>query len=409
MTERDDRLLTRRILLAVAALVLVVGPLSAQTTDRPPSAAAVQIGPLVLYPSVRIRDIGVDSNVFNEATDPKDDFSFTVAPQLETVLRVGVLQLTATSGADFVYYQTYKDEESSDMLLGGRIETVSTRLQPYVSAGRSRSRQRVGYEIDARALHVESNVRAGLDWEMTPVTALTGWVRREHLDYADGETFEGIELSDQLNRTSEAAAVGARFSITPLTMLVVAVELQRDRFANTGFLRDADSVRVAPEFQFDPAAAINGRVAVGYREFRPLNPALPRYRGLVASVGTTFTVVGMTEFDIEANRDVTYSLDASAPYYLASGVRVRVSQRIAGPFDIIGIGAWQGLRYQTLGEEQLSGRRETTTTTGGGVGFRLNENLRFAVTYDLSRRHSHEAGGREFVRRRLLGAVEYGR
>ena len=45
----------------------------------PREAAQIELGPLSLYPSLRIVDAGIDENVFNDADNPKKDFTFTVA------------------------------------------------------------------------------------------------------------------------------------------------------------------------------------------------------------------------------------------------------------------------------------------------------------------------------------------
>ncbi|MBI4519867.1 MAG: outer membrane beta-barrel protein [Gemmatimonadetes bacterium] len=396
-----------RVTLMASMALVAAAPAAAQIDTALPSTAAIQLGSLSLYPSITIKDIGIDSNVFNDAEEPKEDFSFTVRPQVQAALRLGPARLIGTGGGNFVYYQKYKNEQSTDSRLGGRFEMLSTRLLPFATVSRTRSRERTGFEIDARARRLDTDVSVGTDFEITAVTSLTAFVRRNRLEYDAGQRFRGEDLAAELNRTSEIAGAGAKFALTPLTTLIVAVELQRDRFEESN-LRDADALRVAPALEFATAAAVTGRISLGYREFRPLHSGLPRRRDFVASAGTTITVLGRTLFDVEANRDVVYSPDVTSPYYLAEGGRLVVTQRLAGPFDVIGIGGWQRLRYQTLGGAPLDGRTETTTTVGGGVGFRLTPNLRVALTYDLTERSSSEPGDRSYDRRRILGAVNYG-
>ena len=394
---------------AVTALTVLTatGRVAAQTDTPIPSAAAIQLGALSLSPSIAIRDIGMDSNVFNDTEEPKEDFTLTVRPELQASVGLGSARLTGTGGGNFVYYQRYKNEQSTDGRLSGRFEMRSARLAPFATVSRARSRERMGFEIDARARRLDIDLSAGTDFEVTGVTALTAFVRRTTLAYDSGERFAGVDLAGELNRRSESAGVGAKFAVTPLTTISATVELQRDRFEGSS-LRDANILRVGPAVEFGTAAAITGRVSVGYREFRPLHAGLPRHRGFVASAATTIAVLERTLFDVRANRDVVYSLDATSPYYLAAGGGLTVTHRLAGPVDVIGIGAWQRLRYQTLGGSPLDGRTETTTTVGGGTGLRLTPNLRFALTYDLTTRNSSEPGDRHFDRRRILGAFNYG-
>jgi hypothetical protein len=103
-----------------------------------------------------------------------------------------------------------------------------------------------------------------------------------------------------------------------------------------------------------------------------------------------------------------YSFDATHPYYLASGGFLTVSQRVGGPFDVIGLGGAQRLRFQDVGGAQLAGGGETTKTLGGGFGIRVGEHLRVTLTYDRTERNSTESSIREYRRSRVLGSVNYG-
>jgi hypothetical protein len=389
-------------------MLLISAPmLAAQSEPSLPAVPPIQAGPVALYPTIVLRDIGIDSNIFNESSGPKDDFTFTVNPRLRAALQVGAARLIGTSSADFVYYRTYRDQQSTNGEFGGRIEAVSTRLQPFASASWLQTSDRSGYEIDARATRAQAFFMAGTDFEVTAVTELTAWVRRDRQTYAAGEQFMGVDLGDQLDYTTDLAAAGAKIAVTPITTLTVAVEVQRDRF-ETSPMRDSDSVRIAPSLQFGVDAAITGSVSAGYRDFNPHDPQLPRYRGFIVAAGASYTLLGVTRFDVQANRDVMYSFDATQPYYLGAGGALTISQRIAGPFDVIGLGSRQRLRYQQLGGALLEGGVETTRTVGGGIGIRVGEHLRVTITYDRTQRKSSEASGRDYSRSRVLSSVNYG-
>jgi hypothetical protein len=388
--------------------MLLLGASSLAGQSEPLTAMPlIQAGPVALSPTLELRDIGVDSNVFNESMEPKDDFTFTVRPGLTASLGTGAVRLIGKGAGGFVYYQTYTDQQSTNGEFEGRIETMSTRLRPYASAGWLQTNERNGYEIDARATRERSSFMGGADFELTAVTALTAWIRRERQTYAEGEQFMGVDLADQLDYTTDLAAAGAKFAVTPITTLTVAVELQRDRFRASP-MRDADTIRVAPALRFGTDAAITGHFSAGYRDFNPRDPLLPSYRGFILSAGASYTLLGVTRFDVQGNRDVMYSFDATHPYYLASGGFLTVSQRVGGPFDVIGLGGAQRLRFQDVGGAQLAGGGETTKTLGGGFGIRVGEHLRVTLTYDRTERNSTESSIREYRRSRVLGSVNYG-
>jgi hypothetical protein len=105
---------------------------------------------------------------------------------------------------------------------------------------------------------------------------------------------------------------------------------------------------------------------------------------------------------------VTYSYDPAHPYYLGAGGFLTISQRIGGPFDIIGLGGRQRLRFQDVGALQFEGDVETTRTLGGGIGIRVGDHLRVTVTYDRTQRVSTDSSARDYTRSRVLSSVHYG-
>ena len=74
---------------------------SAQTTgaervDEVRREASAHVGPLYLTPQVLLKELGVDSNVFNAAGEQESDFTFTVAPSADVwmpVARRALLQV----------------------------------------------------------------------------------------------------------------------------------------------------------------------------------------------------------------------------------------------------------------------------------------------------------------------------
>src|SRR3954463_12781291 len=67
------------IKVALVCLALGTGPsiASAQIVS-PREAAQIEVGPLSVYPTLRITDAGRDRNVFNDEKDAKEDLTFTI-------------------------------------------------------------------------------------------------------------------------------------------------------------------------------------------------------------------------------------------------------------------------------------------------------------------------------------------
>jgi hypothetical protein len=397
---------------SVIAFSLVLAAFSTQKVEAQappvlPSTRVLQAGPASLYPVISLRNVGTDSNVYNDGVAPKEDFTYSITPKLFAVVPIGGTRFVGQAAGDFIYFQTYKDQQSANGHFDGRYEVVDAKIRPFATASFASHRERQGREIDARARQNQTALTLGTDFELTAKTSLTGWGRRERISWDERALYMGVPLAEQLNSTTDFLAAGARFRLTPLTSIITVAEIQRDRF-ETAPERDADSVRLAPTVEFENGAALSGQARVGYRIFRPLSPALEEYRGLVASAGLGYSIIDYTRVYADLGRDVKYSYDPLQPYYLESGLSFKVIQRIVGPFEAVAIGERWRLQHQRVGGTSFDGRQEDTTTVGGGVGFRISREMELTFTAERTRRTSTEPVRRGYERRRVLASISYG-
>src|SRR5687767_8316148 len=68
-----------------------------QGADDPRAQARIHVGPLYVTPGLQLREVGVDTNVFNTNADPKSDFTFTVGPNADVWLPFGRRAMLKTS------------------------------------------------------------------------------------------------------------------------------------------------------------------------------------------------------------------------------------------------------------------------------------------------------------------------
>jgi hypothetical protein len=377
---------------------------SAAATSEP-AGRPIALGSVLVYPSLSLREVGLDSNIYNSSILAREDFTYTVAPVVRAELPLGDARLAGTGALGFVYFQKSKDQESVNGAASGLFEVREGRIRPSLQGGYSRNRERRG-DVDVRALSVSTNGRAGLDVGVSGITSLTAWVMREQTAYASGEQFQGQDLSDQLDRRTTTYAGGARFDLTPLTSLVAAAALEQVRFT-VERMRDADSWKFVPTINFAEGAILNGQASAGLRDFRPLSRAMPPFRGLVAGGDIRFSIAGVTRFVLRGNRDLVYSYEELQPYYLDSGGHITLYQRVVGPVDLIALAGRRVYRYEAVRGLTLPERIETMTNWGGGVGVRIDDNMRLTFTLDRERRISTASSLREFERIRAFGALEY--
>src|SRR5213595_794479 len=76
---------------------------SRQTIDEVRKNYKVHAGPFYLDPAILLKELGVDTNVFNEAQEPRQDFTFTITPQADVAVPIARRGLIRTVfGSDFV-------------------------------------------------------------------------------------------------------------------------------------------------------------------------------------------------------------------------------------------------------------------------------------------------------------------
>ncbi len=395
--------------LACCAFTLSPSPVNAQLTP-PREASQIELGPLSLYPTVKIIDAGVDSNIFNDAEQPKEDYTFTLTSAVLGVVRLGSNELMFESGGDYVWFRDYASERSTSGRYAMRLNMSASRLKPFVGASHQRTRARPNLEIDARALRLDRSALGGFVVNLTARTGVTASMRLEDATYERGEQFHGVDLAEALNRTGKSYSAGVRHALTPLTTFIVQGDYSEDHFPES-HTRDSTSYSIGPALEFGADAAIRGVVSAGFQVFQPANPALSKYKGGVLAAALDWSLYGGTTLNIQATRKVTYSYLEMQPFYLLTGVRAGVSRPLFGPLSVQAGGDWQHLGYrwrQGPAEDSTPERRDNVKSIFGGFKVTLGRGFAVGVTAERTRRRSNQFLLQNFDRMRLMSSVTVG-
>ena len=396
--------------LALATAVLALpSAAGAQTYPAPPDPAEdarVQMGPVSVRPTFILRDVGVDSNVFNESGTPQQDFTVTAGAKVDVGIRFERVLASYTSTYEYMYFQKFKAERGSNRGSEGRIDFLLGRVRPHLMASLIDSHERPNTEIDARAHRRQSAHGVGLSILLFAHTSITGSYRRSAATYSDDDIFGGVRLADALNTETETIAGGLELELTPLTSLAFNIEKIEDTFTRTPG-RDAETRRYGATITFQPAALIGGRAQLAYRDFRPRSLDIPEMSGLAASLALSYSFRDQTRIAITFDHDIRYSFADLTPYYVSTAGRVTITQRIHGPVDVQILGGADRLEYEPRVGAADAARRDRLRTVGGGVGYRIGDNSRLAVTLEHTERSS-PAEERRYARRRIFGSFTYG-
>lgn len=375
------------------------------------TAMRVRLGPLYLNPALALTNTGVDTNVFNAAdTDaPQSDFTMTVTPSTDLWLRMGRTWINGTLREDIFWYKKFASERSVGNTYRVAWLVPLTRVAFNVGAGWINTRERPGFEIDARSRRLEREFTGAGEIRALSKTLFGVRGARRNVEFDKDAVFLGTNLHDELTRTSAAAAITIRHELTPLTTISVEMGREQDRF-DFSPLRDSNSQRIDVGLNFDPFALISGTARVGFRNFDPVAGDLPGYTGTTAAVDLAYVALGFTRLAVQATRDVQYSFDIDQPYYLQTGISGSLAQQIYGPVDVEGRVGTARLAYRTREGAQVavSDRVDHVRTYGGGLGYRMGRDLRIGFNVDQQHRSS-EIDRRQYDGLRYGIAVTYGR
>jgi hypothetical protein len=401
----------RHCLMMGLVAIAAVAPAGAQTTQSSdPDTSTIRLGPLGITPTLMLRELGRDENVFNERENPKSDFTFTVEPRADLVFRPRGLKVTFTTASQYVYYREYKSERSTNTSAAVRVDFLLARFQPFVIASGKNTRERLNQEVDERARHHERVLGGGLNIKIGTRLTVGASARTTRLTFdEEANDFRGEDLARSFNNTNDAVDASAALQLTPFTLLTVAVTHEDQRFPLAPE-RDARSIRVSPTFSFSPEAVLTGSVSVGFRRFMPRTSALEPFTGVVAAATIGSTLWNRHRVEVLFGRDLRYSYETDTPYYLATGGTVTVTTQLVGPFDVRATGTRHLLEYRgnqtTLGEPDPGD--DTATGYGFGAGYRIRERLRLGINADWSRRESQISSDREYRNRRIFASLTWG-
>ena len=396
--------------LAFACAVLGAGAsVSAQTASTtgadPSDAARFKWGVLRFTPSIAVSNVGVDNNVFNETQDPKQDTTAAVGPAVNLWLKMGPSRLSGNASGQYLYFKTYENQRSWNTSNKGRWELPLSRINPFVSGSLTDTQDRPGYEIDSRARLKATSYGLGTSVRLSGKTSFVLAGTRSIVAFDENQSYLGADLSQALNRRSDAQESQIRVELTPLTTFVIRSEAIQDRF-DFEPVRNADSFSVMPGFEFRPQALISGTAFVGVRHFNVLGETLPDYTGLIASVGTKYTVAA-TQFEVKVARDLSYSYQDLQPYYVLTDVGLSMTERVTRAWDIVGRGGWQSLAYRNVNNVSIASRTDHGSQYGGGLGYRLGTTFRLGFDAVYYRRQS-ALQSRDYSGVRFGGSLSYG-
>lgn len=385
---------------AGAQINVGTGPLTGTLAETEPTAGVISLGPVKVAPGLTIRELGWDSNVFNdpESAIPKEDYLVAMQPDAAVFARLRFVKVSAYAGLDLNYFKEYTAENSTGHLLRGRLDLLLGRLRPFVAAGETKIRARPNGEVDVRADRQDSELSGGVAFDLSAHSLV--YAAAVATEFAFDDAFEGdVNVASTMTRDGNDYSAGVRTDLTPLLALTLLGGYHEDLFTYVS-LRNTESYYGSAQLKFAPEGVINGSAAVTYRSMTPVDPTVRPFRGILGTVGLTYSFLEVGRLNLGLGRNLEYSFDTAEAYYLENTISLVYTHRIVGMIDVQVKGSRSLFDYEA--SDTVPAHNDTLDAAGGSLGYNLKNRTRVAVNYEYSRRRSLALADRNYERQRVF-------
>ncbi len=374
------------------------GPLTGTLAETEPTSGVLSLGRIKVAPGLIIREIGWDSNVFDEpdAESPKEDYVASFQPDASIFTRLRLFKISAYAGSELTYYKKYASEQSVGHALRGRVDILLSRFRPFIGGGQTKSRTRPNGEIDVRANRKEEELSGGLSFDLGAHSLVYVSAVQTYNGF-ESAVQSGVDLGESLTRDSYLYQGGVRTDLTPLLTFTLSGGLREDRF-RADPTRDSDSLTASAQFGFAPQAVVSGGATFSYRKMKPVDPLVTPFEGILGSVTLTYPFLEIGRFNFSLTRNIEYSFDSVEAYFLENTANIAYTHHL---FGVVDAQVRAGRSYFDYSARPTSAARtDTLDTVAGSLGYNLRNRTRVAVNYEYSRRRSELLAERNYQRRR---------
>lgn len=372
--------------------------------ERGKRSGRYKLGPIWLTPRLKLKNAGVDTNVFNQQTHAIADTSVVLSPGLDVSLpALRRLRLTGTGYLDLNYYRRQRNERSTDFVGAARAELDIGPLTLFGSGGGGQFRQRFSIELDKRILRQEKHGEAGVKWSLGRRLSATLQGTSHVYTFEGGVIVNGADVKRALDRSTLTGQLEALYTVTSRTSLLVSAEAIEDRF-----LRQLTGTRIAQSRRYLAGvvtgrhAPVSGRLLAGLREFpSTASQGAPPYRGPALAMSVSAPIPAVGRLEALAERDILFAVspggtptDQLRNTYVSTRYRAEVTATL--PLDLVGRGVMgvEEARYvlPIPRHDIPTPRMDRVYSAGGSVLRPVGDSLRIGGSITWTRRVSNFEG-----------------
>lgn len=323
----------RRYAAVLFGLVLAAGALSAQSYQtfgdeyRRLLESRWHLGPLRILPTIALRDVGYDDNLYFGSDDgePRKDFTATLSPEMRVYwpFRNAVI-FHFRDNPEYAYYHRESRQRAFTNSYGAGLRALLLgRFVLSGSFGNDVHRRRLSSEFQIPANDRTRSYEAGLSYETARKTSisLTGAARK--ITYEEiGYNPEDGPVSRLLDREEREIGAEAYYQLFADGFLFFRGEAREYRFLDEQAVwRDSASVSGWAGIRFPLLGRIRGIFNIGYKRFDPNRAGEAPFTGLVGNTGLDLRT-GRLALRLDFARDLVFSTFADVYYFIENSARL---------------------------------------------------------------------------------------
>ncbi len=395
-------------------MLLFASPAFGQTLSppdpnvRPWATAKMNIGPIYFAPTFELSNLGVDNNVFNDEDNPRSDITGTLGMRSLVGVHYGEsLILQVTQNNQYNYFRRYRSERSIDNSLSIVLEMRTRFFRPWARWNRSKSSQRLGFEIDERAEKKTPVFDFGADFNAAFRLGVSVAARRGRLRFKDTEEYRGQNLSDVLDQQNDVYQSLLRYQLTEFSEFMVGADYQLDRFSKAPE-RDNDSRFYYGGLRIKTGTIFTGYARLGYRQQKHKITGVPDFGGVATDIALTAAPSEALKLELGGARDVAYSYLPEYPFIIDEGANATLTNRFAQHFDWVLSARGRSLSYDKTVTGESKPVQERTYVLGLGTGYYVGggTGARIGIVYERWQRTS-PLEGRSFQDNRFSSSYRF--
>jgi hypothetical protein len=247
--------------------------------------AKLHFGPFSIIPSLALRDVGYDNNVYFESA-ARGDYTATIAPEARVYMPLGswiLLSARDTPEYSFYLHEKNRREFANSYGLGAKA-LLFGRFAVTGGYSYDKHRRPLSSEIGSLVTDETRAADGGLAFETARKTSLAVAVFRRDVTVEDLGPVGGPSLSSAFNRREKGLTLELRYPVSSETFLFLAGGYTQYAFAFLGSAwRDSTAVSVSGGLRFPLTGRLSGLLALGYKKFSLKSGPYPGFSGLTAN------------------------------------------------------------------------------------------------------------------------------